>query len=235
MHFDMDDLAPEVRYKILTATVTPRPIAWVTTRSSAGIVNAAPYSFFNAMGHDPPTLVLGLLRNAERGFKDTAENILSTGEFVVNLVPERLAAAMNITCMDVPPDVSEIDCAGLETAPSRHVAPPRIAQSPVSFECRSLASLVTGPRQTIVVGRVLAAHLADAVVLDAGRGHVDTPALDLIARMHGSGWYARTSDLFQLDRPTYASWTAARGGEVTPAPNPHEGPVPAQREPASKA
>jgi flavin reductase (DIM6/NTAB) family NADH-FMN oxidoreductase RutF len=208
--FDFGALPDDIRYKVLTSTVTPRPIAWVTTRRDDGVVNAAPYSFFNVMGQDPPTLVLGLLRDPKRGFKDTAANILDSGEFVVNLVPEALAEAMNLTCMDAPPEVSELEVAGLEPAASAYVSPPRIAASPVAFECRSLTVLVTGPKQAIVVGQVLAAHVADEFVLDAARAYIDTPALSLIARMHGSGWYARSTDRFQLDRPTYAGWLAAR-------------------------
>lgn len=206
MYYEMAGTAADIRYKVLTATVTPRPIAWVTTKSVSGVVNAAPYSFFNVMGHEPPTMVLGLLRDPAKGFKDTAENILSTSEFVVNLVPESLASAMNITCMDAPRDVSELDCAGLEAVPSQLVAPPRIKASPVSLECRSLSAVVTGPQQTIVIGSILAAHVADEFVIDGVRGHIDTPKLRLIGRMHGGGWYARTSDLFSIDRPTYAGW-----------------------------
>ncbi len=206
MLYDMDNLAPDQRYKILTATVTPRPIAWITTISERGVVNAAPFSFFNVMGHEPPTVTIGLLRNANGEFKDTAANILASGEFVINLVSEAMAAAMNVTCMDAPPEVDELACAGLSAVPSRHVAPPRIAGSPVAFECRSMAAMVTGPRQTLVVGQVLSAHVEDAFVLDAERCHIDTPALGLIARMHGSGWYARSTDLFELRRPSYAEW-----------------------------
>jgi flavin reductase (DIM6/NTAB) family NADH-FMN oxidoreductase RutF len=204
MMFEFDKLAPEIGYKLLTSTITPRPIAWVTSLGLNGVVNAAPYSFFNAMGHTPPTVALGLLRDSMRGWKDTARNILDTGEFVVNLVPETLATAMNATCAAVGPEVSEIELAGLQVATSRHIAPPRIAAAPVSFECVSLSSVVTGPMQTIVIGRVVAAHIDDAVILDAERGHIDTPALGLIGRMHGAGWYARSTDLFQLGRPTAA-------------------------------
>ncbi|MGB3279777.1 MAG: flavin reductase family protein [Pseudorhodobacter sp.] len=201
MLFEFDKVSAEVGYKLLTSTVTPRPIAWISTLGVNGVINAAPFSFFNAMGHSPPTLAVGLLRDAARGWKDTARNILDTGEFVVNLVPEVLAEAMNATCAGVGPEVSEVELAGLEVAASRHIKPPRIAASPVSFECAVLSSVVTGPMQTIVIGRVLAAHIDDAVVLDAERGHIDTPALGLIGRMHGAGWYARSSDLFQLGRP----------------------------------
>lgn len=201
MIFDFDRIAPETGYRILTATITPRPIAWVTSLGPTGVVNAAPFSFFNAMGHTPPTVALGLLRDAQRGWKDTARNILDSGEFVINLVPEELAGAMNLTASGVAPEVSELALAELEAEASVHVRPPRIAAAPVSFECVTHAAVVTGPMQTVVIGRVLAAHVADAFVQDAERGHIDTPALGLIARMHGAGWYARGTDLFQIRRP----------------------------------
>lgn len=203
MRFDLAARDPAFGYRLMTATITPRPIAWVTTLSPAGVVNCAPYSFFNAMGRDPPTLALGLLADPARGWKDTARNIRATGAFAVNLVPDRLAAAMNLTCVDAPPDVSEVDLAGLATAPCTHVAPPRLAESPVSFECTTLATVDTGPHQCIVVGLIHAIHIADACVTDAERGHVDTAALDLIARLGGSGLYARRPEVFALDRPAW--------------------------------
>ncbi|MBY8916923.1 flavin reductase family protein [Nitratireductor sp. L1-7-SE] len=214
MRFKLDELDPQIGYKVMTATVTPRPIAWVTSVSSEGVVNAAPYSFFNLMGHRPPTVAIGVMADPQRGFKDTARNIVGGGEFVVNLVPERLAAAMNITSMDAPEDVSELDCAGLTALPAEQVAPPHIAEAPVSFECVSHSVLVTGPHQALVVGRVVEIRVADDFVIDAERGHIDTPALGLIARMHGRGWYARSSDTFQIDRPTYADWLAGEGRQV---------------------
>ncbi len=203
MQFDMEQLSADKRYKLLTATVTPRPIAWVTSQSTDGVVNAAPFSFFNVMGHEPPTVTLGLLRKADGGYKDTAANIMATGEFVINLVSEAMAESMNETCTNAPPDVDELQLAGLSAVPSLAVAPPRIAGCPVSFECRSLSSIVTGPCQVIVVATVLRAHIEDEFLLDAERCHVDTPALKLVSRMHGSGWYARSTDLFQLTRPSY--------------------------------
>jgi flavin reductase (DIM6/NTAB) family NADH-FMN oxidoreductase RutF len=202
MFFDMGQLAADIRYKILTATVTPRPIAWVTTRSPDGIANAAPFSFFNVLGHEPPTVVLGLLRHPEKGLKDTANNILATGEFVAHLVPRSMAEAMNVTCVDAPPGIDELELAGLQTVPSQMVSPPRIVGSPVAFECRTISSHETGPKQVAVIGQVVCAHVADQFVLDARKGYIDTLALDLIARMHGSGWYSRPADLFQLVRPT---------------------------------
>ena len=215
MEYAPDDLAPRERYKVLTAFVLPRPIAWVTTIGPEGVVNAAPFSFFNVMGHEPPTVAIGLLAGSER-FKDTAANILDTGEFVVNLVAESNAEAMNITCIDAPPEIDELTLAGLTPAASQAVRSPRIAESPVSFECRVLTSLVTGPRQTAVIGRIVRAHVDDAVILDKERCHIDTQALRLIARMHGSGWYARSTDLFQIDRPSWAAWQE-NNGKAKPA------------------
>jgi flavin reductase (DIM6/NTAB) family NADH-FMN oxidoreductase RutF len=191
-------------YKVLTNTVTPRPIAWITSLSGAGVLNCAPYSFFNAVGFEPPLVALGLLKDpAGGGLKNTAANIVGTGQFVVNLVCEADAERMNLCSVDAPPDVSEIELAGVETAPSVVVAPPRIASAPVSFECRKLVALDIGAQQTVVIGEVLYAHIADRFVLDEQRLYLDTPAMKLIGRTHGSGWYVRNSDAFQLERPRY--------------------------------
>ncbi|MBN9033263.1 MAG: hypothetical protein BGO05_22505 [Rhizobiales bacterium 63-7] len=209
MRFDLEEVGPQNAYKLLAATVMPRPIAWVVTRDREGGLNAAPYSFFNVMGSAPPTVALGLLADPVRGFKDTAKNILDTGEFVVNLVPERLVAAMNVTAIDAPRGVDELALAGLETLPSARVKPPRIAASPVSFECVSLSSVVTGPNQTVVIGRVLTVHVADDCVLNAERAHIDTPKLDLVARSYGSD-YVRSHDTFSLARPVWAEWNARK-------------------------
>lgn len=209
MRFDLEEVGPQNAYKLLAATVMPRPIAWVVTRDREGGLNAAPYSFFNVMGSAPPTVALGLLADPVRGFKDTAKNILDTGEFVVNLVPERLVAAMNVTAIDAPRGVDELALAGLETLPSARVKPPRIAASPVSFECVSLSSVVTGPNQTVVIGRVLTVHVADDCVLNAERAHIDTPKLDLVARSYGSD-YVRSHDTFSLARPVWAEWNTRK-------------------------
>jgi flavin reductase (DIM6/NTAB) family NADH-FMN oxidoreductase RutF len=104
----------------------------------------------------------------------------------------------------------QLACAGLTTLPSTSIAPPRIAGAPVSFECRTLHMLETGPGQSVVIGEVLVAHIDDAFILDPERYYVDTLAMGLIARMHGSGWYARSTDLFQMKRPTYADWCGFR-------------------------
>ena len=204
MRFDLDPDTPEFSYKLLASTVTPRPIAWVTTQGKNGVINAAPYSFFNVMGHTPPTVAIGILADPEKGWKDTARNILDTGEFVVNLVPEALAKEMNQTCTNAPSDVSEMEIAGLQSAPATHVKPPLIAGAPVSFECKTFTVVSTSPEQAIVIGQVLAIHVADQYVIDAEQGYIDTPAIGLIGRMHGSGWYTRTGDTFQMERPVYS-------------------------------
>ncbi len=217
MQFVMSDLAPRDRYKILVSTVTPRPIAWVTTRGRNGVVNAAPYSFFNAMGDDPPLVVLGLLKDASGANKDTATNIFDTGEFVINLVSEADAEAMNLSCVDAPRNVSEIDYAGIATRPASRVTPPLIASAPVSFECVRREMLEIGPRQVIAVGEVVVAHVQDAFVTDRERLHLDTAAMGLIGRVHGTGTYLRNSDTFTMKRPAFdpdrAAAAAARRGE----------------------
>ena len=204
--FDFEIMAPKDRYRLMVSTVVPRPIAWVVTRGADGVVNAAPYSFFNVLGDDPVVVALGILSRGGDGgaYKDTSGNILATREFVVNLVPDRLAQAMNQTCVDAPPGVSELEVAGLATAPSLKIAPPRIAASPVAFECRVLHLIETGPRQVIVLGQVVQAHLAREYLSgDSARPRVDTSALGMIGRMHGSGVYARTTDLFEMARPVW--------------------------------
>jgi len=204
MQFDMRELPMVTRYKIVNSTITPRPIAWITSQSVDGIVNAAPYSFFNCVGTEPPLVVLGLLKEpASRGLKNTASNIIATGEFVVNLVCEADAEKMNLCSVDAPADVSEIDYAGVETAPSVVVAPPRIVSSPVSFECRKVAAMDIGALQTVVIGEILIAHIRDEFISDRERVYFDTPAMKLIGRTHGSGWYVRNSDSFQMERPRY--------------------------------
>lgn len=208
MDFDFAGMAADDRYKLMTAAITPRPIAWLTTLSPAGDRNAAPYSFFNMMGADPPLVAIGLMQRPDGSLKDSARNILDTGEFVVNLVSEGDAAVMNFTCIDAPAGFDELEHAGIATLPSHRVAPPRIASAPVTMECR-LFQRVDAGRTTIVLGEVLHFHIRDDLV-DAERLHVDTLAMALVARMHGAGWYSRSTDLFQLKRPAYAQWLEGR-------------------------
>ena len=211
MQFDMRSLPLMTRYKIANSTVTPRPIAWITSMSPDGVVNAAPYSFFNVVGADPVLIALGLMKSvADRTLKNTASNIIANGDFVVNLVSEHDAEKMNQCSVDAPSDVSEVEYAGLETVPSVLVAPPRIATSPVSFEFRKIVALDVGTLQTVMIAEVLMAHIRDEFVTDAENVYIDTPAMKLIGRTHGNGWYARTSDQFQIERPTFDPERLAR-------------------------
>ncbi len=206
MQFDFAKLSARDRYKLLVATVVPRPIAWVVTQDPQGVLNAAPYSFFNVFSGDPPVVVIGIGGREPGDAKDTGGNIRRNQQFVVNLVGQANAEAMNVTAIDFPPEVDEIAQAGLHTLPSLHVAPPRIAESPVAMECERLATLEIGSDRALVLGRVLAMHVADEAVLDAARCYIDTPKLELIGRMHGAGWYARTTDLFEMPRIKVDEW-----------------------------
>lgn len=213
MLFDTADLPNALIYKLLSATITPRPIAWISTRGTDGTANLAPFSFFNVMGDQPPILAVGINPGPQGRMKDSARNIVETGAFVVNLVPETLAEAMNASAIDAPPGVSEFDLAGVTEAPATHVAAPLVAQSPVSFECVTHSSLLTGPNQLLVVGRVLAIHIEDRFVLDAARAHIDGPALALLGRGHATT-YIRTGDTFEMRRP---KWDAAQSSTKTGA------------------
>ena len=212
MLFDVASLPPNVGYKLLVSTVTPRPIAWVVSEDLHGVLNAAPFSFFNALGSDPPVVAIGIGRRSSGSAKDTRSNIAATGEFVVNLVSEATAAAMNITAIDFDPHIDELAEAGLTTSPSARVKPPRIAESPVALECRLLQIVDVPPATAIVLGQVVAIHVRDDAVLDQATGLIDTPSLKLIGHMHGAGWYARTSDLFEMPRIKVDDWNKARAG-----------------------
>lgn len=205
MEFDFTSLAAPDRYKLMSSAITPRPIAWLTTLSPEGVRNAAPYSFFNMMGSEPPLVAIGMMRRPDGTYKDSARNVVETGEFVVNLVSEADASSMNFTCIDAPPDFDELAAAGIATQPSSQVAPPRIASAPVAMECRLLQSFEAG-ETTVVLGEVLRFHIRDDLI-DAQRLRVDTLAMQLVARMHGAGWYTRCTDLFQQTRPTFAEWS----------------------------
>jgi flavin reductase (DIM6/NTAB) family NADH-FMN oxidoreductase RutF len=212
MLFDCAALSPENTYKLLVSTIVPRPIAWVTTLDDQGRPNAAPYSFFNAMSGSPPVICIGIGPKRE-GLKDTGENIRRSGQFVVNLVPERLAEAMNITAIDFPPGVDELEKAGLTPVASTHVAPPRIAESPVALECERIAVVEVGHGRAVVLGRVLAFHIEDGCVLDPAKCYIDTPKLGLIGRMHGGGGYVRTTDRLEIPRISLAAWEARGAAE----------------------
>lgn len=207
MLFDFAALPPRECYKLMVSTITPRPIAWVVSQNPKGRLNAAPFSFFNAFAGDPPVIGIGISSHEPGRPKDTRRNIRETREFVVNLVSEDCAELMNVTAIEFEPEVNELVEAQLATLSSVRVKPPRIAASPVSMECELLQIVDLGEHNGLVLGRVLAMHVRDEFVLDAAKNYIDTPNLKLIGRMHGTGWYARTSDLFKMDRIPRADWT----------------------------
>jgi len=206
MLFDFTTLEPRERYKLLVATVVPRPIAWVVTHNADGGMNAAPFSFFNALSGDPPVVGIGIASHQPGRPRDSRVNIERSGQFVVNLVVEENAEKMNVTAIEFDYGVEELAEAGLTTLPSVKVKPPRIAESPVAMECELLQIVDLGPSSALVLGRVLAMYVRDQVVLDAQRHYINTPALRLVGRMHGTGWYARTSDLFEMPRIALGDW-----------------------------
>ena len=206
MLFDMETLSSTDTYKLLVATVVPRPIAWVTTIDQHGALNAAPFSFFNAMSGSPHIVRFGIGGRTPGDAKDTGNNIRRTGQFVVNLVNEECAPQMNISAIEFDQAINELSEAGLTPVRSVKVKPPRIAESPVNMECERLVLLDVGIDRTIVVGRVLAMHVRDEAVIDPVKCYIDTPKLNLIGRMHGRGWYVRTTDRFEVPRIDVRDW-----------------------------
>lgn len=212
MRFDFGRLDATARFALMTATVVPRPIALVTTLDTQGRLNAAPYSFFGLLAVTPPLLGIGVLPHAEGRMKDTGANVLATGELVANLVSEEMAEAMNLTCLDAPPGVDEAALAGLATTMSDRIAPPRLATSPVAFECVLHQAITLGPGEAVLLACIVTAHIADALAGADPPGSIDTPGLRLFGAMHAARWYARTTDRFAMERPNWQDWSAARGG-----------------------
>lgn len=200
MHFAADTITPATAYKLLSSTILPRPIAFVTSLNADGDANAAPFSFFNAMGNAPPVVVIGFTPNADGSQKDTPNNILETREFVINLVNEPLAVQMNICAASLPADVDEIALADLDTTPSLGVRPPRLTASPVSFECRYFNDMPLAGGGRIIVGEVIHFHIKDDVVSSLDPLRIDLDKLMPISRLSGSK-YGRITDQFEIERP----------------------------------
>ena len=195
---DVDPDAVPSLYRTLAGAVVPRPIAWVSTTDPEGVDNLAPYSFFNVVAVDPPVVMFAPVDDPEspEGLKDTPRNVRETEEFVVNVVTADLAEAMNETSATLPAGESEFDRAELTRAESRVVAPPRVAESPVAFECSLYETLSIGG-STMVLGEVEWVHVADEVTTD---GDVDVEKLDALGRLSGS-LYATTDERFSMERP----------------------------------
>jgi flavin reductase (DIM6/NTAB) family NADH-FMN oxidoreductase RutF len=199
MEIDLSALPAREQYKILSSTVVPRPIALVSSRSADGIDNAAPYSFFGVMGEDPAILALGLKKHPDGTRKDTAANIMATGEFVVNMVDEALAEGMNACAASLPPEESEAEAAGLALVASTRVGPPRLAAAPVAFECRLVECLATVPDRDIILGEIVMVHIRDGI-FNPETNYIDPEAYHPVGRLFGP-YYIRAGDRFELARP----------------------------------
>ncbi|WP_439122950.1 flavin reductase family protein [Marivita sp.] len=190
---DLDSISAQDRYKLLSALVIPRPVAWVTTMDAQGIVNAAPYSFFNVFGQDPALIILGLQHKPDGSPKDTTRNIDATGEFVVNLATPALVADMVGTAASYDPGESEPSALGLKLAPSGRVKPPRLADAPVAIECERMMALSLSAERSILLGRAVGLATRDGLV-DANTMYVDWADDYPVARLFADR-YARLEDI----------------------------------------
>ena len=188
-------------YQMLVGLVAPRPIAWVTTLSASGVVNLAPFSFFNAFGANPPVVVFSPTLKRDGGKKDTLVNIEANGEFVINASSEKHAELINISSKMLSPDESELNLTGQKTLESIRVKPPRLADVPFALECKVIQVIPVGHgaiSANLVIGEILTMHIDDKVLDE--KGQPDPRKIKAIARLGGENW-CRTQDLFQLERP----------------------------------
>jgi flavin reductase (DIM6/NTAB) family NADH-FMN oxidoreductase RutF len=199
MEFDFSGLPAATCYKLLVAAVVPRPIALVSTLGADGVVNAAPFSFFNVLGAEPPIVGFCPADRDDGTPKDTARNIRLNHEFVVNLVDEAVAEAMNRTAASLPYGVSELTGLGLTTLPSSVVKPPRIAEAPASLECQEWGTLQIGDNR-LVIGLVKRVHVRDELI-DPATLRILGDRLNTVGRMAAPHWYCRTTDRFEMVRP----------------------------------
>ncbi|EQM77918.1 flavin reductase family protein [Pseudomonas stutzeri] len=200
MQLDFSALTPTERYRWLTSTVTPRPIAWVSTRSREGISNLAPFSFFQVISSDPPTLLINI--GLKDGMpKDTARNAQDTGELVVQLVGAEQAEAMNASAAALPHGISEFEHCGIDSEPAQLVNVSRVCAAPIAFECR-VAQILPYPAESpncqLIFAEVLLAHVDDKVLDE--RGRIDPARLDLVGRLGGIS-YTYTRQRFEMIRP----------------------------------
>ncbi|WP_066737222.1 flavin reductase family protein [Cupriavidus sp. D384] len=197
MEIDFSAITEYQRYKLMASLIVPRPIALVTTLGLDGTANAAPFSMFNMLGEEPPIVMISVNRLGDGSLKDTAANIVRTQEFVVHLSDEAMAEKMHRCGERLPPDMSELAHVGLTAAPCTEVAPPRIAEAPVAFECRLWETLETESRQ-IFIGRVLRLHARDGLI-DTERWRVRLQDYFPVGRF-GASFYVTTRDRFSLEK-----------------------------------
>jgi flavin reductase (DIM6/NTAB) family NADH-FMN oxidoreductase RutF len=213
MRYDFNAIPKRDVYNLVIGLITPRPIAWVTSLDEDGQVNAAPFSSFNYLCLDPVIVGLGIAPRYPdgTGLKDTSQNIGATGEFVINVVTDDLAQAMNVCATDFPPKISELEMAGLHAEPSTSVAVPRIREAHAALECRLYQILEPG-RGQIVLGQVLAAYVEDRFI-DPKGPYILAQDLHTLGRMNGGGHYVQTKDSFvTIPRISYAEWLKGERG-----------------------
>lgn len=201
MEIDPQETSQKNIYKILTGAVIPRPIGWISSISEDGVPNLAPFSFFNAVGEDPPHIMFSTVRTGDKN-KDTLNNVLATKQFVVNMATEELVEAMNATSIELPPDGNEFEYAGLTPVPSVKVKPFRVKESPITFECElvhhySLEDHKNGGA-TIMIGRIVMFHVDESVLQDDYKINMET--YRPVARLAGSN-YAKLGEIFSIKRP----------------------------------
>jgi len=198
LNVDPDDLSRRDAYQLMIGAITPRPIAWISTRSMGGGLNLAPFSFFNGVTSDP--MIISVAIGTRRGeHKDTFTNIVDMEEFVVNVVEERHANAMVATSADYPPEVSEFEAVGIETEPSETVRVPRVKGAPIALECHFERLLTVGHGPThLILGRVLNVHVRDDL-LDAD-GRIDPSRFTAVGRL-GQQLYCAVREAIEIERP----------------------------------
>lgn len=200
MEFNPDHLDQKAIYKLLTGAVIPRPIGWISTISEDKIANLAPFSFFNVVGDDPPHIMFSTAHSNDHK-KDTLTNVLQTKQFVVNMVTEEIVEQMNITGQNVPHDVDEFKLAGLTPIASVKVKPPRVKESPISFECELVHHYTLENHKfggaTIVIGRIVMFHFDDSVLLEDHKINLET--YKPVSRLAGAN-YAKLGELFAIKR-----------------------------------
>jgi flavin reductase (DIM6/NTAB) family NADH-FMN oxidoreductase RutF len=201
MHFDPGTLTPDRLYKLLTATIIPRPIAWVTTLYADGKVGAAPFSFFNLLSELPPVVGFGSAPRINGELKDTAANIEARREFVVNLVDETQLQAMDASAGDYLPGESETDALGVAVQAGTAIATPRILGCPASLECRLRETVVLSRSARIFLGDVVGIHLREDLLADQDRMHIDLDAYRPMGRLFGRKYVKIADGVVELDGP----------------------------------
>lgn len=204
VNFDFADLTERQRYELLIGTVVPRPIAFVTTLGRDGRANAAPFSFFNVLTHDPAIVAIGVENHPDFQLKDTSRNIRETEEFTVHICDDALVEQMEICAIKFGPDVDELALSGLETVPGKMVRSPRIVSAPAALECRRKMILELGKAREIILGEVVGLFVREDAV-NRETLHIDQHTMDAVGRMGGHS-YARTRDQFEVKTLSVDEW-----------------------------